>query len=353
MEDQGQSLTIEARLNDVGRVQRTSTPLHSDFIRLVHWNIEKGKRWELLEQCLAMDFINSADIICLNEADYGMARSGNRHVAFEIAERLGMNVLFGPSFYEFTKGMGEERLAPGENSRSVQGNALLTRLAVTEYRNVRLTDCYNPSNSEERRAGGRTALIARVEQSGVRFSVAATHFEVLTTMKCRASQMRSLLEAVGPGPAIIAGDFNTNTFDRGSAFRTIRSLAQLLGKHVKERVGRPWETEPLFDHLRAAGFNWNDFNDSVATDVVDLTTLEDQKYIPRFVVEMALKRGRYLPLRLDWIACRGFRAVRRARTITDLPCEPSDHLPITCDIVPDSTLVRDAGTAQYGEPAKR
>ena len=46
-------------------------------IRLVSWNIEKGKRWRLLEKCLDSESIRTADVLCLNEVDDGMARSGN------------------------------------------------------------------------------------------------------------------------------------------------------------------------------------------------------------------------------------------------------------------------------------
>ena len=328
MENQG--------LSETGFVERPSIPQHTDFLRIVHWNIEKGKRWALLERCLASEAINSADILCLNEADNGMARSGNRHVAFEIAQRLGMTAVFGPSFYEYTKGIGDERLSPGDNSTSLQGNALLTRLRVVEHRNVFLPQCHDPASSEEKRSGGRAALIARLSSPrNVMFTLAVAHLEVLTTRRCRSRQLRAVLDQMGhDGPAIIAGDFNTNTFDRGSALHTVTSLIQLLTTDVKQRVENAWTTEPLFAELRAAGFAWEPFNDNIATNVVDLGTLEDQRYLPRFVVNMALRRGRYVPLRLDWIACRGFRAVGNARTITDLPDQPSDHLPITCDLEP-------------------
>jgi endonuclease/exonuclease/phosphatase family metal-dependent hydrolase len=328
MENQG--------LSETGFVERSCIPRHTDFLRIVHWNIEKGKRWTLLERCLDSEAINSADILCLNEADYGMARSGNRHVAFEIAERLGMSAVFGPSFYEFTKGIGDERLAPGDNSASLQGNAVLTRLRVIDYRNVFLPQCHDPGSSEERRTGGRAALIARLRTpQNLTFTLAVTHLEVVTTRRCRSRQLRAVLDEIGrAAPAIIAGDFNTNTFDRGSAVHTITSLIQLLTTDVKERVTNAWKTEPLFAELRAAGFSWQRFNDDHLTNVVDLSALEDRRYLPRFVVNLALRRGRYVPLRLDWIVCRGFRALRTGTTITDLPAEPSDHLPITCDLEP-------------------
>ena len=93
-------------------------------MKIVTWNIEKGKRWQLLEQCLSHSSIRNADILCLNEVDEGMARSGNRRIAYEIGDRLGMQVVFGQTFKELTKGFGDELRSPGENTTAIQGNAM-------------------------------------------------------------------------------------------------------------------------------------------------------------------------------------------------------------------------------------
>lgn len=302
-------------------------------IRLVAWNIEKGKRWELLEKCLEAEAIRLADVLCLNEVDDGMARSGNRRIAFEIGERLGMQVVFGPAFKEFTKGAGEERLVPGENTTAVQGNATLSRFPIVESTNLRLPACHDPSQREEKREGARHALIIRLDcGSGQSLLVANVHLEVFTTMRCRSRQMRFLLDRLDSGPAIIAGDLNTNTFDRGNALHTFRSLSNLLRSNVKARVLSPWLYEPLFNELRSSGFSWSDFNDALPTCSVDLSSLEDQKYIPSPIRSHILRRARILPLRLDFISCRGLRALSPGHTITNLPSQPSDHLPIACDL---------------------
>ncbi|MBI4475148.1 MAG: endonuclease/exonuclease/phosphatase family protein [Acidobacteria bacterium] len=303
-------------------------------IRLVSWNIEKGKRWDLLERCLETEAIRSADILCLNEVDDGMARSGNRRIANQIAACLGMQAVFGPAFRELTKGAGDELLAPGENTAALQGNATLSRLPILDSKNFRLPMCHNPSKGKEKREGGRSVLLTRIEcGTGHILTVANTHLEVLTTMRCRSRQMRFILSQLRGGPAIIAGDLNTNTFERGSRFRTICSVAMMFGKNVKNRVLSPWDREPLFRDLESAGFNWRDCVDNTPTCSVDLSSLEDKKYIPAFVRERLLTRVRILPLKLDFIAARGLRAVTAGKTITELPCQPSDHRPITCDLV--------------------
>src|SRR5215831_6592169 len=112
-------------------------------MNIVAWNIEKGKRWQLLEECLLYERIRTADILCLNEVDEGMARSGNLSIAHEIGDRLGMSVVFGPTFKECTKGIGDELLAPGENTTAVQGNAILSRFPIVDSENLQLPSCFD------------------------------------------------------------------------------------------------------------------------------------------------------------------------------------------------------------------
>ncbi len=302
-------------------------------MRIVTWNIEKGKRWELLEACLSHESIRAADILCLNEVDDGMARSGNRRIAFEIGKRLDMQVVFGQTFKELTKGFGDELLAPGENTTAIQGNATLSRFPVLDWQNAQLPSCFDHSKRLEKREGNRHALIARLDSGfGSVLTLANTHLEVFGTERCRSVQMKFLLSRLPDGPAIVTGDFNTNTFSRGSALRMCHALAVLACTDAKARVRRPWRYERLFDDLKSAGFSWEEFNDDQATCPVELASLEERTNLPAFVRKFILSRCRDLPLRLDFICCRGLKAISRGHTITDLPAQPSDHLPITCDV---------------------
>jgi endonuclease/exonuclease/phosphatase family metal-dependent hydrolase len=306
----------------------------NQVIRLVTWNIEKGKRWTLLEKCLAHPTIRSADILCLNEVDEGMARSGNLSIAHEIGNRLELQVVFGQTFKELTKGTAEELAAPGENTRALQGNAILTRLPILDSANLLLPSCFDHSKRVEKREGNRHALIVRV-QAGLddrSLVVANAHLEVFGTARCRNRQMKFLLEHLPAGPAIVTGDFNTNTFNRGSAFHAFQSLAHLVRRDVVLRTLNPALHESIFETLASAGFSWRGLNDTLPTCSVDLSTLDDRRYVPAPVRKFILRRISVLPLRLDFICCRGLRPHTSGRTITDLPCQPSDHLPITCDL---------------------
>lgn len=307
--------------------------MRNQAVRIVTWNIEKGKRWPLLEKCLEHESIRTADILCLNEVDEGMARSGNLRIAHEIGTRLGMHVVFGKTFNEFTKGVGDELLSTGENTAAIQGNATLSRFPILESKNLLLPSCFDHSKRIEKRAGNRHTLILRLDcGSGRTLTIANAHLEVFGTARCRSSQMKFLLGQIPEGPAIVTGDFNTNTFSRGKTWHTLRSLGLLMFADAKARVMDPPSYEPLFQDLLAAGFAWQPFNDTHATCSVDLSTLEDRVYVPRIIRDRILSRSRLLPLRLDFICCRGLHAASPPKTITNLPCQPSDHLPITCDL---------------------
>jgi endonuclease/exonuclease/phosphatase family metal-dependent hydrolase len=107
-----------------------------------------------------------------------MARSGSLRIA-EIGDRLGMQVIFGQTFKELTKGIGDELLAPGENTTAIQGNAILSRLPVLESRNLKLPSCFDHSTRAEKREGDRCAVIVALDSGqGRRVTVANTHLEV-------------------------------------------------------------------------------------------------------------------------------------------------------------------------------
>jgi endonuclease/exonuclease/phosphatase family metal-dependent hydrolase len=103
------------------KIGTMKSPGETRRIRVVSWNIEKGKRWPELIACLESNDLAAADIFCLNEVDEGMARSGNRLIAQELADLLKMHVVFGPAYKELTKGTGEERFVSGENLIGRQG----------------------------------------------------------------------------------------------------------------------------------------------------------------------------------------------------------------------------------------
>jgi len=64
----------------------------SDIVRTAAWNIERGCVFDgILSALKEHDGLRGRDLLLLSELDHGMARSGNRFVAREIAVALEMN----------------------------------------------------------------------------------------------------------------------------------------------------------------------------------------------------------------------------------------------------------------------
>lgn len=333
------------------------------FIRVVQWNIEKGKAFDGLVEILSQHpVLKYADLIFLNEVDDGMARSGNRHVARELGARLHMHVAFAPAHLELTKGWGDDVNVPGENRGGRQGNAVLSRYPFGEVRIVDLPAEFELFEFAEKRFGRRIALVAEVLIDGKPLIAISVHLEVRTTPRGRARQMAALMRTLDrwsmSGPALLAGDLNTHTFRRGTRWRTIRSTARLLlasPPRLKQRLLHPHRSgdEPLFTLLEQYGFEIDAFNSSQPTHRSYLTTLEDADHLPAPIRSWVLQRlARYdhrLDMKLDWMAGRRVSALRSGevidaatgiaslcpQAISSLVARGrplSDHAPIVADI---------------------
>jgi endonuclease/exonuclease/phosphatase family metal-dependent hydrolase len=319
-------------------------------LRVVHWNIEKGKRLDAVRGLLTRDpELRQAQVYTLNEVDVGMARSAsNADVARELAEALGCHAVFVPSYLECTKGPGEEGRVPGENARGLHGLAVLSRLPVLGASVRLLPSCFDYFDFFEKRFGSRQALYVLLEWRGREILVATTHLEVRYLPSCRARQLRSVLDGLedagpraGP-PAILTGDWNTNSFRRGGLRNSMLEFVRIVRTppaRLDEELVRPYQREPLFADLEARGFAVEPFNDRDPTGSQLLGKAEDLAVLPRFLADLLSRRfrlrDRVIRMRLDWIAARGFVAAGEPRTIPPTAEDggpASDHALLLADL---------------------
>ncbi len=335
-------------------------PLLKSFLRVAQWNIEKGKCFSsILHHLQNNEFLKWADVIVLNEADRGMLRSGNRHVAFELAKALGMQAVFGPAHFELTKGTGEELCLEGENRESLQGNAVLSRYPISEARIVPLPVSFEPYEFYEKRFGPRNCVWARLEMAGPPVWIGAVHLELRNTPNCRARQIRHILGHL-PGEGreryILCGDLNTNGFSRGTAWRTLNSVLRLLigaPNRLKSELLQPdSRAEPLFKCLTRAGFEWKRMNSNEETARTAIDTLEETGLLPVSVLTLVMKRLEpyegYLCMKLDWLLGKNIRTLSggekqdsgtgviatspgTVKVVNSGRDRVSDHLPIYAD----------------------
>ena len=105
-------------------------------------------------------------MLLLTELDYGMARSGNRHVAREMAERLGMAYAFAPCYVNLSKGSGLESGAEGENAQALHGNAVLSRWPVRRAWSVALPNGKDKLRGREKGWGAQRAVVCEASNRG-------------------------------------------------------------------------------------------------------------------------------------------------------------------------------------------
>jgi len=271
-----------------------------------------------------------------------------------------MHAAFGPAHFELTTGIDEERFLQGDNCESLQGNAILSRYPIAETRNVPLPVSFEPYEFHEKRFGWRSCLWAGLQIKGSFLWVGAVHLELRNTPQCRARQMHHILKylpCTEDEAVLLGGDLNTNSFARGTNWRTLKSILRLLvssPSRLKKQLLYPESgAEPLFRISRSNGFEWDRLNTNEETARTVIDSLEEAGYLPDSVLRLFRKRLKpyrgYLSFKLDWLLGRNLRALssgQKRDTQTGVlslkpgtvrmensgPDRISDHLPIYADI---------------------
>lgn len=284
------------------------------FMRVVEWNIERGVEYDAIRSAFTnsasfaklidstdyprgsekrrlilqqVALMKQADVIVLNEVDFGMKRTDYRNVVADLAVALQMNYAYGVEFIEVDRialglekfeELSPERAAELESEisvdraryRGLHGNAILSRFPLE---NVRLEpfdhqphDWYKdelasvrPLEEGKRKAGelifeekvrrevrrgGRMMLTAEIRDARLpdgRLTIVATHLEDKTKPEGRRKQLEELLARIEAtsGPVVVAGDMNTSTQD-GTPLSAERLLKNRLGSKsfwIKQGLG--------------------------------------------------------------------------------------------------------------------
>src|ERR1700752_563499 len=286
------------------------------FLRVAEWNIERGLEFEAVKLAFSdpkrfadlmdlkgskatseersrilnqVQLLRQADLVVLNEVDWGVNRTLFRNVAAELAEGLGMNYAYGVEFVEVdpvTMGIDQQVVMreveeaytePGESKnemlayvrqimtpdptryRGLHGTAILSRFPLLNVRLIPFRfqghDWYEDekrktsavAKTEDKismevfkeqlvrqvRRGGRMMLLADIvdpELPTGRITVVATHLEDMTTPANRRKQLGEVLDQIKSigNPVIFAGDMNTSTHDAAPVSVT-RALKKRFG----------------------------------------------------------------------------------------------------------------------------
>ena len=256
---------IEAILHtpDMGCYRRSDPPARAGY-RVVAWNLERGIELEgQLEALRGHAYLRAADVFLLTETDLGMARSGNRAVAQEIARALACDYAFGPCYLNLTKGSGVEYDVEGENELGLHGNAIVSRYPIRHVRLVPLRNGIDKMARREKRIGRQVAMLADIQFPNLSFTVASLHLDAQSTQAHRRSQMAGVLEHLPEDrPVLLGGDWNTSTYNSSHAFfailgfwlRVFMGVDHVIRNHYLHPE-RHFERE-LFTLLEENGFDY-------------------------------------------------------------------------------------------------
>lgn len=319
---------LVAGIGALGRIEARAPPRPAaapgGAARVAFWNAERCKYARPSRELLRRV---GADIALLCEMDLGMARSGQRHTARELAEGLGQGYVFAAEYLELGLGDAREcaRHAGASNRHGLHGAAILAPAPLARPALIRLEAggaWFDGANNGQRRVGGRIALAAMMPVSGVDVAFVSVHFESHSDPGYRAAQMGVLIDALDAyaagAPVVIGGDFNTFSAAR-EAVKDAERKAALLAEDPG-RLTNPVAHEPLFDVARAAGFDWEACNRPGATQRASGGRAPEPPY------------GR-----LDWFFTRGLAASDPAivPAVDGAGAAISDHELLAVSVVPE------------------
>lgn len=321
--------------------------------RTVAWNIERGTRFEDQVDALQSDpRLADCDLLLITEADAGMARSGNRMVAEELARALGMEQVFAPCYLALGKGSGVERDACGANRFGLHGNALLSRYPIREARAILLPNGVDKMAHREKRLGRQAAVVATVDFPGRPVQAVSLHLDAQATQRHRFMQMRRVLGQLDPLlPTVIGGDWNTSTYNSSHALWAILGFWRRVFMGVDHVIrnhylypDRYFERD-LFRLLEKQGFDYRSANvpgaPTVYYDIGDIRARRNlNEWVPEwcfaFIKWSLRNHGGRCPLKLDWFAVRGLQTENPvvAHDLSREYGQPlSDHDPIAIDLI--------------------
>nr|MBA3242184.1 endonuclease/exonuclease/phosphatase family protein [Acidobacteriota bacterium] len=247
----------------------------SRAVRAAAWNIERGLRLdEIISTLGTHPLLRRSDLLLLTELDYGMARSGNRFVAREIAEALGMSYAFAPSYINLSKGAGLESRAAGENAEALHGNAVLSRYPLRRAWSVALPNGKDKMRGNEKRLGSQRAVLAQVEHPSGAIRTVSVHLDAHSSQRHRQRQMSvvlDFLDTLEPRlPVLIGGDWNTTTYNSSRALYAVmgffRRVAMGPSYFIRNHYLYPerWFERHLFRELERRGYRVRDLNETGA-----------------------------------------------------------------------------------------
>jgi endonuclease/exonuclease/phosphatase family metal-dependent hydrolase len=339
---------VERLLDGIERGDRSDARPPAGSLRAVAWNIQRGMHFDQLRAALLEDpVLRTADVLMLSEVDLGLGRSGNRNVARELADALGMNYAFAVSYLTLEDDHLENPEGR-ENTLALAGSAILSRAPIRRAFNADLPELRDKFSSSEKRLGKKRAVIAELETASGPLVVAQAHLDSNASPAQRAQQLAALLgqaRTLDVPRMLLGGDLNTTTYNLASKWALVKDVLHKLFVTGFDGTVANYMTPdqryelPVFDALRAAGFSIDGFNDrslaSMSYDLGDPYTLNKVRtaagsLLARWLVRRLRRFGGVVRARLDWFAGHGLVPIEPR--VVHVDGHATDHDAVVVDV---------------------
>lgn len=346
------------------------------FLRVVFWNIGQGLQYESIETAFTdpekfshlMDdaksprggrrrklvleqaaLLREADIVVLNEVDWGMQRSNYRHVTRDLAAALGMNYAYGVEFVEVDPGTVGNQTEPANHAQNVSaskvdparykglhGSAILSRFPLENVRMIPFKHQSYDWYADERRGmpgmerlkrklgqvvfkkntvrqvrrGGRMMLLADITDPEIpsgRMTIVTTHLEARAEPRDRVKQLEEVLAQVKDigNPVVLAGDLNTSGRDAipTSLRREIRKQLSSIPLIAPNPEAKFFETLKNFRFADGGAFDFRGESARSIGGIIGALADSNQRDRDGFVSTSGVERGFGFigQYKLDWI----------------------------------------------------
>ncbi len=311
------------------------------FYRAVTWNIERGIVFDgILHHLKSHPILKEADILILPETDMGMVRSGNRNVARELAQALGMNYYFVPTYLNLCKGNGTEIHFEGDNTDAIHGNAVLSRYPIKDFHLIPLHNNKDKMQGKEKRLGNQQAMACTVVLPQGEIRVIGAHLDAHSSKRHRRDQMRTILKYLDKLPllpSLFGGDLNTTTYNSRNAFWAIFGFWVRVSMGVRYVIAKHYPypdrffERSLFKSFKKFGFDYKNWNQpGVCTlhyhieDLKKIKNLRDlvPNWCFKFIDWACAKNEGRCSFKIDWFAAKNLRLAHTQALTQSLPFKP-------------------------------
>ncbi len=288
------------------------------FFRAVNWHTEQGLYYEgVLESLRNRALMSQSDIYFLPALDLGMARTQNRNLARDLALELGYHYVFCPQHLSFN----------GENNNlGFEGNAILTRLPIKNYKIIPLSGCVMTDKVTKRFTQWQ-ALVITVQAGDESLDLVCCDMPKYSSPEQRFKYLLPLLKYYESQPtrsALLGGHFATSCYNTQSSIKFALSLLNKILRDpqyiAREHHPAPQKSfeEKFFSALHHYGFSYENLNEM---DEATLTapfkyyrpttrsSTQISQYIQRTslgILEKFFKKS--IKLKTDWFMGRQIRA---------------------------------------------